>query len=120
MDKGRRAHCLYTELAAETGAIGFSFFMAIILLVTYPLWKFRRNFARSHPDLVNLATPLLLAVVAFLGTSIFLHLSYQRYYWLIIGLAGAGVQILQTEVSKTNDQVPVGQGQDKLPNPSIV
>ena len=33
--------------------------------------------------------------MAYLTTALFLHLSYQRYYWLLLGLAGAAVHILR-------------------------
>jgi hypothetical protein len=36
-----------------------------------------------------MAAGLMLALIAFLGTGLFLSLAYERYLWLIIGLAGA-------------------------------
>src|SRR2546429_9298197 len=34
--------------------------------------------------------------MAYLTTALFLHLSYQRYYWLLLALAGATAQILRS------------------------
>ena len=100
LDKNRRAHILYFELMAETGILGFSIFMAIAILVLHRLWQIRRQTLQTRPDLANIATSFWFAIIAYLGTAVFLHLSYQRYYWLILALASAAVYIIQEEIIK--------------------
>jgi hypothetical protein len=95
--KTRRAHCLYTELAAETGIIGFSLFMAIVLFIMVHLMKARRHWINKSPELSDLATAILLSIIAYLGTAVFAHLSYQRYFWLLIALGGALIHISASE-----------------------
>ena len=90
----RRAHTLYFELAAETGILGFGSFMIIVWLILTRLWRLRRRLAKGHPESANWAAAFLLSIVAYLGTAIFLQLSYQRYYWLLLALAGACIRIL--------------------------
>ncbi len=90
----RRAHNMYLEQAANTGMIGFAAFMAIVLFILWRLWRARQHFRFYHPNLANLATALGLSIISYLATAVFLHLSYQRYYWFLLALAGATLQIL--------------------------
>jgi len=110
LGRQRRAHILYFELAAETGLLGIGTFLAMPLLITFRLWKLRRRAAGVRPDIANLATSLWFALIAYLGTAVFLHFSYQRYYWFLLALAGAAVQIftreLQGEQGKNVQVVP--------------
>jgi O-antigen ligase len=100
----RRAHCLYTELAAETGIVGFSLFMAIVFFIMIHLMKARRRWINKNPEFSHMATAILLSIIAYLGTAIFAHLSYQRYYWSLIALGGAAIHIFASEAS--DDELP--------------
>ena len=93
----RRSHCLYAELAAETGSLGILLFLAIVGTVSARLWSLRRRFRRKQPALADTATALWLGIIGYLGSAVFLHLAYQRYLWIFLGLAGAAVQILESE-----------------------
>jgi O-antigen ligase len=92
----RRAHSLYFELAAETGIVGLVSFLAIVMVSLARLWRARRRWAREQPELSHLAAGFWLALVAYLGTAVFLQLAYQRYFFLLLALAGATVQILKS------------------------
>lgn len=100
LPKTRRAHILYFELAAETGIFGFCIFMSIVLLILYRLWRWRQIGKNINPEISNMATAFLLSLIGYLGTAIFLHLSYQRYYWLLLALAGAAIQIFHREAEE--------------------
>ena len=91
----RRAHNLYLEVAAETGTLGLLAFLAIPILLLMDLGMLRRVLARSRPDLARLATGFMLVVVAYLSTGVFLHLAYERYYWVMVALAAATVGALR-------------------------
>jgi len=93
----RRAHSLYLEMAAETGLIGLTVFMAIAVGLLYQLHTARRRWAETRPNFANLATCLSLSIVAYLGTGIFLQLSYERYYWFLLALAGAALYIFRSQ-----------------------
>jgi len=103
--RDRRAHTLYFELAAETGIIGLSLFMAIVLLVLYELWQARCRWVHRRPELANTAMACFLGIIAYLGTATFLHFSFQRYYWLLLALAGATLQICRSE-TPPQDELP--------------
>ncbi|MGD8727869.1 MAG: O-antigen ligase family protein, partial [Gemmatimonadales bacterium] len=91
--KPRRAHSLYFELAAETGVIGLLSFGSVLLVLLRGLWIASRSLARSDPELGSIATALWFAIVAYLGMGVFLHLAYQRYFWLLLAMGGAAVQV---------------------------
>jgi O-antigen ligase len=94
----RRAHTLYFELAAETGILGLFTFLGIVGLVQVRLWKaWRRWRRRNQPELAALAAAFFLGIVGYLVTGIFLHLAFQRYYWLLLGMAGAALQVMADE-----------------------
>ncbi|HYM82212.1 MAG TPA: O-antigen ligase family protein [Candidatus Limnocylindria bacterium] len=94
----RRAHTLYFELAAETGILGLVTFFGAVGLIQVRLWSaWRRWRRRNRPELAGLAGAFFLAILGYLVTGVFLHLAFQRYYWLLLGLAGATLQVLSDE-----------------------
>jgi hypothetical protein len=95
----RRAHSLYAEMAAETGIVGLTVFLSIVGWLLCRLWQARRTWSRGRPDLANLAMAFTFSIAAYLGTAIFLQLSYERYYWLLLAVASAGLQIGSAEYS---------------------
>jgi putative inorganic carbon (hco3(-)) transporter len=95
----RRAHMLYAETAAELGALGLSLFLAVVLVIARQLWKARLRWLQTRPDLADLATGFLLSIAAYLTTALTMHLSYQRYYWLLIALAAAAVHIMRGQAT---------------------
>jgi putative inorganic carbon (hco3(-)) transporter len=97
----RGAHSLYLQMAAETGIIGLTAFMAIVLLILRRLWQARRHWVYSHPEGANLVTALFLGLTAFFIHSVFANLTYERYLFLFLALAGAAVQIWRSEIPPT-------------------
>lgn len=107
IDKTRRAHTLYFELAAETGLLGIITFMSIVFYVMYRLWRLRLHFVGKQPEITNIATGFLLSLICYLVSGIFLQLAYQRYYWLLVALSGATVIILEQlseDATGSNDE----------------
>jgi O-antigen ligase len=103
----RRAHNLYLEFAAETGTIGIVVFMAIPLLLLRDLELLRRLASRFSPSRARLAAGFSLVILSYLGTGVFLHLAYERYYWFMIGLVAAAVGILREELALVGDTEPL-------------
>ena len=93
----RQAHNLYLSTAAETGILGLICFMAILLITLWQLALARRRWLGRRTDLTNMVTGFGLAVVTYMTTGIFLHLSYIRYFWLVMALAGAAALIALRE-----------------------
>jgi hypothetical protein len=45
-----------------------------------------------------MATGFLLALVGYLASGLFLHLSYARYFWLVLALGGAAAVVINNVV----------------------
>jgi O-antigen ligase len=90
----REAHSLYAEILAEGGALGTFFFLGIVGVTLHQLHRARNRWLRRRPELADLAAGFLFALTAYMGTAVFLHLSYERYFWILVALAGATAHIL--------------------------
>jgi hypothetical protein len=90
---GRRAHCLYLEVAAENGALGLGLFLTAVAVTARRLARARRESAGSDPELADTCTGFLLALIAYLATALFLHLSYVRYFYLLLGMCDAAANV---------------------------
>ena len=89
----RRAHSLYLELAAEAGAIGLAVFLAMVALLFKDLARARRRSVSR--EMSELATALAFGLAAYLGTATFLHLSFERYFWLLLAVVSAGLHLIR-------------------------
>ena len=95
----REAHSLYPGVAAETGALGFITLMGIFLYTLYRLAKSRNYWLkRNHIAMANLSTGFFLAIISYMTTGIFLHMSYIRYLWLILALAFIASQFREADI----------------------
>lgn len=104
----REAHNLFAGIAAETGALGLGLFLAIVFVTLRGLRRARRLALGRDRELANVTTAFMLAVAAYLASGIFLQLSYQRYFWLLMALAGAAASITLAELGKRDGAVPRG------------
>lgn len=91
-----RAHSLYLEIAAETGLIGLAAFLAIVLVLLHRLWSVRRRCLHGDPELADMAAAFAMALVAYQVSGVFLHLSYQPYYWFLVAMASVAVHLTST------------------------
>jgi O-antigen ligase len=94
--KTYRGHNLYLETLAETGVVGLLAFLSILVVIMHGLWKARTRLMQTRPDLAATATACFLCLAAYAISAIFDHLSYQRYYWLLLALSSATVRIMQS------------------------
>lgn len=101
----RESHTLYLGLAAENGVLGLGSFMAFLYLLLRNLVQIRRDWFKTDPQFANLAISFFLAIIGFMGTSIFLHLAFVRFFFLIFGLAGAAYQISKAERGHLSQQM---------------
>lgn len=85
----RYPHNLYLEIGAETGVLGLTVFAAVLFAAFAALERAHRAGASSLLGLGGLARALQVALVGYLVSSLFLHGDFQRYLWLLLGMAGA-------------------------------
>ena len=110
VDKDRQAHDLYLHIAAENGGLGLLAFLGILALTLRDLIRVRRRWLVARPELAAMATGLMLAVVTYMTTGLFLHLSYARYFWLVLAIAGAAAEIgLRMAEPVAPQPVPAGR-----------
>ncbi|GAB4423004.1 MAG: hypothetical protein Kow00106_20130 [Anaerolineae bacterium] len=94
LDPNRRAHNLYLEELADTGIVGFSVFFAMVGVTLAGLYRVRHRTQASDRVAYLLASGMILSLLTYLVTAIFLHLSYERYYWFLLALAGVTARVL--------------------------
>lgn len=111
----RRAHSLYLGLAAEHGLLGLLAFGAILLTTFRGLNRARRRWRENRPDLEKMATGIEAALIAYLTNSIFLHFAFIRYFWLVMGLAGAAIYMARTPAADASETTLSGGVGDEGP-----
>ena len=112
LDGERQAHSLYLGLAAETGALGLACFLAMVAIPVTGLWRKRRELLLIDPELAALATGLMLSLIAYLASGMFLHQAYIRYFYVILALAGVAYRLTQETIeAATVAELKVGEGE---------
>jgi putative inorganic carbon (hco3(-)) transporter len=94
LEGNRRGHNLYLEELADTGLVGFGLLLTILAITLHQLLRVRRQWPNDSAS-AQTAAALFLALMAYLATAFFLHLSYVRYFWLILALAAAAYEVLK-------------------------
>jgi len=89
----RQAHNLYLGLAAETGALGIICFLLVVYVMLRDLHRTRKRWERTRPELANMATAFMLAIITYLATGLFLHFAFIRFFWIIMALGAAASAI---------------------------
>ena len=96
-------HNLYLETAVETGMLGLLLFLSAAGIAVATLKRSRQILlARGERGHAALVTAIMIALAAFLVSSLFLHSGFQRYMWLLLGFAVAAVRL-------TNDGLRTGE-----------
>lgn len=103
--KKYRGHNLYSETLAETGILGLTSFLAIIAVIMTGLWRTWRRLQRKGSDFADTAIAFFLCLVAYLISAIFAHMSYQRYFWLLMALCSATIHILGRFDDETSSEL---------------
>jgi putative inorganic carbon (HCO3(-)) transporter len=93
----RRGHSLYLELMADTGIIGLTAFLSMVGAALVLLFRSSRYWRERDAERAVIASSLLFALIAYLASAMFLHLSYQRYFWAVLGLASAAIWVLRQD-----------------------
>jgi hypothetical protein len=110
----RRGHSLYLELSADTGIFGLTAFLVMVGVPLVLLFRSARYWRDRDPERAMIASSLLFALIAYLASALFLHLSYQRYFWAVLALASAAIWALGRDQEERTRQpeapaVPLGR-----------
>jgi putative inorganic carbon (hco3(-)) transporter len=103
------AHNLFLQIAAERGIVGFFSFAAIIYFTFVMLARARTRFSDLKlSDLANLSTAMSISLTGYLVAAFFLHDSYIRYLWLLVGMACSFPQAARTSISSVQSDEEQG------------
>jgi putative inorganic carbon (hco3(-)) transporter len=97
LQSDRRGHSLYLEMAADLGMLGLGAFVAMMATALALLYRRMRYWRRLDPERSLLASSLFFGLVAYLASAAFLHLSYQRYFWVVLALASSAIWALRAD-----------------------
>ncbi len=97
LESDRRGHSLYLEMAADIGMVGFAAFVAMVGSALVLLHRAMRYWRRLDPERSMIASSIFFGLVAYLASAAFLHLSYQRYFWIVLALASSAVWALRRD-----------------------
>ena len=84
----------YLATLAEGGLIGATCFLSILVTIMYGLWKVRSLFKDENSELALIASAFFLSLSGHAISSLFAHLAYQRYFWLLLALSSAAIRII--------------------------
>jgi putative inorganic carbon (hco3(-)) transporter len=84
----RQPHNLYPQIGAESGVLGLATFGGIMIATLRETWRTRQR-SRPGSDLRIFAGGMFLGVLTYLYSAMFLHLAFQRYFWLLLALSAA-------------------------------
>ena len=107
----RDPHSLYVQLLAETGILGTIAFLGMAFSLLRALNRACRAVERSPhlKEWLPWLSSIRLAVLSYLLTSIFLHNAYIRYFWILVAMALAAIQITDNLLKKT-ERTPLIEG----------
>lgn len=94
----REAHNLFMGVGADIGLLGLGTFLIVAFLTFRLIVIARWRSLVRRPDLERLTTPFGLALMTYFVTGMFLHLSFARFYWLILAVGGAAALITLQEM----------------------
>jgi hypothetical protein len=72
------------------------------------LYRGAQQWRERDPDRALLASSFFFALFAYLACAAFLHLSYQRYFWVLLALASAVIWALRQEAECEDESGGVG------------
>ena len=108
LQSDRRGHSLYLEMAADLGIVGLGTFLAMVATAMVILYRRARYWRPRDPERAILASSFLFALFAYLASSAFLHLSYQRFFWALLALAASAAWALRPEEHEVPDRTLAG------------
>jgi len=107
------AHNLYMETLAEGGVIGATCFLSILVTIMYGLWKARRLFKDENSELPLIASAFFLSLSGHAISSLFAHMAYQRYFWMLLALSSTAIRIIcSSSETAAMDELSVPQDAD--------
>lgn len=110
LNNNPEAHSLFPGIAAEAGIFGLICFIVLLFIPLRDLARARKQWIKSRPDWSYLATGFYLVLISYIVTGLFLHLSYMRFFYLMVALAVVASRLGEMEsVSEAESERPAPQ-----------
>ena len=94
---GVRAHNTYLESVAELGVVGLALFIGLLISCGRSLWRAARMAAQANNQpLRRIANALLVALLAWSISAVFLSVQTSRSLWMLVGLSIAVVKLTRS------------------------
>jgi O-antigen ligase len=107
--QARDPHSLYVQLLAETGILGTIAFVGMVVALFGALNRTYRaaEKAAQLASWLPWINAIRLALLSYLMTSVFLHNAYIRYFWILVAMALAAIQITDNMLNRRERTTPV-------------
>ena len=103
----RRSHNLVLNIAAEHGLLGLFAFAAVVVGIIRRLNRARIECLNSADRAMGIKCgAMIVLVLSYLATGMFLHFAYVRYFWLMMGVAAATATIAEQTLAKERASLP--------------
>jgi O-antigen ligase len=86
LTRDMQAHSLFPGFAAESGILGLICLVMILYIPLRDLVRARKRWMESHPDWSYMATAFFQALMSYIITGLFLHMSYMRFFYMMVAL----------------------------------
>jgi putative inorganic carbon (hco3(-)) transporter len=98
----RRGHSLYLEMAADLGIVGLGAFLAMVGTALALAYRGARRWRGRDAERAILGSSFFFALLAYLASAVFLHLSYQRFFWALLALTASVAWALRPDASEAS------------------
>jgi len=92
--------CLWSRLLAETGIIGFSLFMVLLVVSAFTSYEMTKS---DHPGRRTIGFMGIFMLIAFIIEGFSVDSFALPYYWFTLGLVAAGWRWYRPQRSFTSD-----------------
>jgi putative inorganic carbon (HCO3(-)) transporter len=107
--EARDPHSLYVQILAETGILGAIAFLGLVFSLLNALNKACLDIEQSPrlSEWLPWMNAIRLAIMSYLLTSFFMHNAYFRYFWILVAMGLAGIQITYNLLNRSERETSI-------------
>jgi putative inorganic carbon (hco3(-)) transporter len=107
--EARDPHSLYIQVLAETGILGTVAFFGMVFFLVNALGRAGQAIEKVQrlDEWLPWLNATRLAILSYMLTSVFLHNAYIRYFWILVALALAAIQITYNLLNRSERSTPL-------------
>jgi O-antigen ligase len=107
--EARDPHSLYIQVLAETGILGLVAFFGMVISLFNALGRAGQAIEKVQrlEEWLPWLNAIRLAILSYMLTSIFLHNAYIRYFWILVAMALAAIQITYNLLNRSERSTPL-------------